>query len=72
MPSKVMFSIMWPKVELKTGDELTRDYIYGLKDDFLRKFRSIPWNEEETNEELAGYFFSFNYLFVIEDKTLYL
>ena len=55
LPSKIMFSIMWPKKELKTGDEITRDYVYGLKDDFLRKFRSIPWNDEETNDELAGY-----------------
>lgn len=54
LPSKVMFSIMWPKKELNSGQELTRDYVYGLKDEFLRKYRSIPWNDEETVEELAG------------------
>ena len=52
LPSKTMFSIMWPISDLKKGDEITRDYVYGLKDDFLRKYRSIPWNDEEINDEL--------------------
>lgn len=52
LPSKTMFSIMWPIKDLNQGDELTRDYVYGLKDPFLRKYRLIPWNDEEENEEL--------------------
>ena len=52
LPSKTMFSIMWPMRDLKEGDEVTRDYVYGIKDSFLRKYRLIPWNDEEDNDEL--------------------
>jgi tubulin--tyrosine ligase-like protein 12 len=56
LPSKTMFSIMWPIKDLKNGDELTRDYVYGLKDEFLRKYRSIPWNNEDINDKLIRNF----------------
>lgn len=28
-------------------DELTRDYVYGIKDETIRKAKLTPWNEDE-------------------------
>lgn len=54
LPSQTMFSIMWPNKNLKVRDELTRDYVYGLKDSFVRKYRLLPWNDETENDELIS------------------
>ncbi|CAG5120050.1 unnamed protein product [Candidula unifasciata] len=37
------FSIMWPLMEVRNGDEVTRDFVFGELDTAKRRARLIPW-----------------------------
>ncbi|RNA07704.1 tubulin--tyrosine ligase 12 [Brachionus plicatilis] len=47
IPTATMYSIIWPLKDLKNGDELTRDYVYGTRDEKLRRAKLFPWNDED-------------------------
>lgn len=51
LATNTMFTIMWPLVDLEHGDEITRDYVYGVKDAKLRKAKLVPWNLDDDEDE---------------------
>lgn len=54
LPTKTMYSILWPVKTLTFGDELTRDYCYTIRDESMRKAKLTPWfDDEEEEEEVA-------------------
>ncbi len=51
LPSNLMFSIIWPVEDLQTGEEITRDYAFGIEDETIRRCKLLPWIEDIDDED---------------------
>lgn len=48
MPTKSAYTIMWPIVDLKPGDEVTKDYLnHRVYDGLTRKLLLLPWQPDD-------------------------
>jgi len=46
-----MFSIIWPIEDLQIGQEITRDYAFGIEDENIRSCKLLPWIEDIEDED---------------------
>lgn len=51
VPTNTMFSILFPNKTLTRGEEIKRDYLYGIKDEKLRKAKLVPWTDYDEDED---------------------
>lgn len=54
-PSNIMFSLIWPTEDLVSGQEITRDYLYGITDETIRSCKLIPWIEDIDDDDYLIY-----------------
>lgn len=43
LPTRTMFSVMWPNKNLQQNEEITRDFTYGARDEIMRRVKLLPW-----------------------------
>ncbi|XP_030069735.1 tubulin--tyrosine ligase-like protein 12 [Microcaecilia unicolor] len=43
MEQEIAYTLLWPLQNLENGDEVSRDYTYGVSDPLIRKCMLLPW-----------------------------
>ncbi|XP_068660374.1 uncharacterized protein [Aristolochia californica] len=55
LASAVSYSLLWPTKNILKGEECTRDYLFGIKEDRQRSARLTAWFHTPQNYFIRGY-----------------
>ncbi|XP_029455946.1 tubulin--tyrosine ligase-like protein 12 [Rhinatrema bivittatum] len=50
MQQEIAYTLLWPLRDLENGDEVTRDYTYGVLDPLIRKCLLLPWKPADLSD----------------------